>query len=644
MCYNFFKLRFKQDQQTKASEPERMAILNLGENIKITPEIVNKACSLAVGAHNFADEPYILENIRGSPDLVIFVFPGNWSVNDWYAGESFGEIKINLELFPSLRSIGIDEHAKVNKTFLQRFDDKVLRNSDFQNKVQKAVTEKKQILFTGHSAGGSIANLATIWFLEKYLRSESPNNYKISPFSPLCVTFGCPLTGNHIFSHALRRENWARYFIHFVMRYDIVPRILLAPVSSIKLEFQKVLQFLNEKSINLAHASINNFDASNFYMKVMKNASSVASYAACNLMGNTNLLLETVTNFIPLSPYKPFGTYVLCTGNGKLVILRNPDAVLQLLFYSSQLCKEEECTDVAQRTLHQHFGYESELQDSFQMLNEVYLEPLEQLPLSTESTSDIATINATLNDLGLSTRARLCLRAAGELEKRKIGNKDNIDLKKPDIEKAMKYLLEDYQLNCGHRGLGCYDAFKLQESSKDFDANVKRLELAGIWDEIIEMLKRYELPDAFEGQNDWIVLGTRYRRLVEPLDIANYYRHLKNEDTGAYMDRGRPKRYKFTQRWFENAKRMPAESSWESCFWAKVEELRIKTSNAGGLAQVKVKEEVLKLEEQVQKWIKGGGGELSRDVFLEKSTFMKWWNTLPEEHKSKSCIKNVKDS
>ena len=118
--------------------------------------------------------------------------------------------------------------------------------------VQKAVKENKQILFIGHSSGGSIANLATIWFLEKYLRSDSPDNYKISPSSPLCVTFGCPLTGNHIFSHALRRENWARYFIHFVMRYDIVPRILLAPISSIKLEFQKVFEFLNAKSVNLA--------------------------------------------------------------------------------------------------------------------------------------------------------------------------------------------------------------------------------------------------------------------------------------------------------------------------------------------------------------------------------------------------------
>ena len=85
---HFFKRRFKQDQQTKASEPKRMAILNLGENIQINPEIVNKACSVAVGAHNSADKPYNLQIIRGSPDLVIFGFPGNWSVNDWYAEES----------------------------------------------------------------------------------------------------------------------------------------------------------------------------------------------------------------------------------------------------------------------------------------------------------------------------------------------------------------------------------------------------------------------------------------------------------------------------------------------------------------------------------------------------------------------------
>ena len=270
---------------------------------------------------------------------------------------------------------------------------------DYIIQVEKAKNEKKQIVFTGHSTGGSIATLATIWFLEKYWRSDA------SAVSPLCLTFGCPLTGDHIFSHALRREKWASYFIHFVMRYDIVPRILLAPFSSIKQEFQPILEFLNPKS---SHASTNTPpEALNFYTNVMKNASSVASHAACKLMGNTNLLLETMTNFTALSPYKPFGTFVFCTGNKKLVILSNPDAVLQLLFYSSQLNNEAECPDVAQRSLQQHFSYGNELKDCFTKLDAdhaVLLESLEKLPLSADSTttsSDITPINAALKGLGL---------------------------------------------------------------------------------------------------------------------------------------------------------------------------------------------------------------------------------------------------
>ena len=267
---------------------------------------------------------------------------------------------------------------------------------DYIIQVEKANNEKKQIVFTGHSTGGSVATLATIWFLEKYWRSDA------SAASPLCLTFGCPLIGNHIFSHALRREKWAPYFIHFVMRYDIVPRILLAPILSIKHEFQPILQFLNPKS---THASTNTPpEASNFYANVMKNASSMASHAACKLIGNTNLLSETMTNFTTLSPYKPFGTFVFCTGNRKLVILSNPDAILQLLSYSSQLDNEAECPDVAQRRLQQHFGYGNELKDCFNKLDAVLLESLETLPLSADSTttsSDITTINAALKDLGL---------------------------------------------------------------------------------------------------------------------------------------------------------------------------------------------------------------------------------------------------
>ena len=65
--------------------------------------------------------------------------------------------------------------------------------------------------------------------------------------------------------------------------------------------------------------------------------------------------------------------------------------------------------------------------------------------------------------------------------------------------------------------------------------NVSRLELTGIWNEINEMLKEFQLPDDIEEKPEFIELGTIYHRLVKPLDIANFYRHSKDKDkeTGA---------------------------------------------------------------------------------------------------------------
>lgn len=224
-----------------------------------------------------------------------------------------------------------------------------------------------------------------------------------------------------------------------------------------------------------------------------------------------------------------------------------------------------------------------------------------------------------------STAARLCLLAAGESEKQKQKNLDKIDSKKPELEKIL-IELERYRDTCKDQKVGYYDAFKLQKSQNDFKANIKRLELAGIWDEIVEMLKRYELPDQFEGEKEWLELGTRYRRLVEPLDIANYYRHSKNDDTGPYMVKGRPRRYRYTQRWREHEERMPTGFSGESCFLAEVEELRTRTVN--GISS----NQILNLLRQVEEWSRRN--ELGKDVFLEESTFVKWWKSLPLQHRS----------
>ncbi|KAB1209904.1 hypothetical protein CJ030_MR6G029294 [Morella rubra] len=615
--------------------------------IGMREELIIKACSSAMNAHR-SPQGYILEEIPSSSDhTFLFSFRGSWSATDWFAHKPFGETDIKLDKFPSLRSIGnifknkfrnyirMNEPMQALKHVHMGSKDDLDATSKYiiqvemaveeneqgcqKKKKQRAVMGKRQVVFTGHSAGGPMAILATLWFLERAWKTK---------ISPLCVTFGCPLTGDHIFSHALVRENWASCFKHFVMRYDIVPRMLLAPITSIEQSISTILHFFETRPRGITE------EASDFYETVMRNASAVASHAACKLMGNTNLLVETVTSFIPLSPYKPFGTYIFCTGNGSLVVLSNPDAVLQLLFYSCQLGSETEGTEIAHRSLEQHLGYENELQDSLQMqvVHDVGLTELANLPLSGGD-------NSALNDLGLSTGARLCLRAAAELEKRKQRNKAYFRMpswtresletkpisKKDEMKKAMQ-VLDDYRKMTAVRNVGYYDAFKLQKTADDFNANVKRLELAGIWDEIIEMLKRYELPDGFERDGEWIKLGTRYRRLVEPLDIANYYRHSKNEDTGPYTIRGRPKRYRYTQRWREHAERMVPGSSGESHFWADVEELRL---NKDGFE--KVKDEVLELENNLLKWV--NGKDLDEDVLLEESTFVKWWKTLPIQHK-----------
>ncbi|KAK7411515.1 hypothetical protein VNO78_02949 [Psophocarpus tetragonolobus] len=603
-------------------------------------EVIEKAFSGSLKAHKLSDKPYLIEKInRNDPAEVIFYFPGSGAVRDWYSQpqKNFGETTIDLDLFRSLRSIGSDEAASVNEAFLKRFKEILSAKPSLADEVEKAMSKKKQIVFAGHSSGGAMASLATLWTLEKY---QTPKSHGGIP--PLCVTFGSPLVGNHIFSHATRRENWTGYFHHYVMRYDIVPRVLLAPLSSLDQAFEQISQSFNPKSKTFMNYSLrgdNEKVTSDFYFAIMSNAATVTSHAASKLMGSTETTLETLANFIPLSPYKPFGTYHFCTGNAKQIVITNPDAVLQVLFFSAQLNTEEEEIQVSSKSLRDHTNYGTELQQKNVVVH-LEQQDLLKLPLSDDGASGhIDVISTALNDLNLSPRARLCLRAAAELELRKSGNEKYFEEKKELFERKMKEL-QQYKEFWLHQKVGFYDGFREHKKSEDFKANVTRLELAGVLDEMMEKVRNYELPDEFEGKDEWIILGNKVRELKEPLDIANYYRHGRHyEDASAsYMVKGRPKRYRYPQRWLEHKKRTQFEPLSPSCFWAEVEELRYHTSKSGASFQ-DVKERVEKLEAQIKAW--NANNELAKDVFLEGSTLVKWWRTLPPEHKQQSCIQDL---
>ncbi|KAK1573037.1 hypothetical protein Q3G72_009710 [Acer saccharum] len=79
---------------------------------------------------------------------------------------------------------------------------------------------------------------------------------------------------------------------------------------------------------------------------------------------------------------------------------------------------------------------------------------------------------------------------------------------------------------------------------------MNRMKLGIFWDHVIEMLENNHLPHDFHMRAKWVNASQFYMLLVEPLDIANYYRDGKSH----YMQNGRERRYNIFYRWWKERK------------------------------------------------------------------------------------------
>ncbi|CAF2074297.1 unnamed protein product [Brassica oleracea] len=262
-------------------------------------------------------------HIEVEGDTVIFAFKQSFLVKDWFDPENaspFEETKMNREQFPCMRSIGNDVNATVNEAFLKNL--KLLVSTSFPHSVKTVVDSMRsqRIVFTGHSSG-----------------------------EPLCLTFGAPLVGDYVFKHALGRENWSRFIVNFVTRFDIVPRIMLARKASTKQALPYALSQLGRRAGNQG----NDQSTTGFFAMVMKDTATVAHQAVCKLIGNGEPFLKTLSSFLELSPYRPAGTFVFSTGT-RLVSVSNSDAILQILLYSSQSNNEQELSLRPHQSIRDH--------------------------------------------------------------------------------------------------------------------------------------------------------------------------------------------------------------------------------------------------------------------------------------------------
>ncbi|KAK4393728.1 Lipase-like PAD4 [Sesamum angolense] len=430
-------------------------------------------------------------------------------------------------------------------------------SQNFQNKILEVLNSSKSVVFTGHSLGGALASLSALWLLS-ITQNISPS------IDILCITYGSPMLGNESFSQAILQERWGGNFCHVVAQHDIVPRLLFAPASPFVAHLRALFEFWQ-----LSMSSL-----------VFKQLASQLSYE-----NNAELLDKVLACVEERSrsgcdggggrSFWPFGSYMFCTENGA-ICLDNRMAIVKLLYLMLAKGSAESC-------VYDHLMYEDYVgKVCWQFLQR---KSSAELPYFPESSSEVG-IALALQSSGIASQvtislqlrykdfvkfitadacfgqepaygtARNCLAMA-----RKLGCKRNLNSAKMAVSLSkispLRAQIEWYKAFCDSSDdqLGYYDWFKRRTASKrGSKVNMNRIRLGQFWDELINMLETNQLTHDFHKLPKYVNASHFYKLLVEPLEIAEYYRTGMHKKKGHYIEHGREKRFRIFDKWWRDRK------------------------------------------------------------------------------------------
>ncbi|KAJ4953490.1 hypothetical protein NE237_030322 [Protea cynaroides] len=503
-----------------------------------------------------------------------------------------------------------EDPAMVHSWFLHIFLN-IFHSPIFHNQMLTVMNRSKAVIVTGHSIGGTTASLAALWLLS-YLQTIS------SPISVLCITFGSPLLGNESLLKAILRERWGGKFCHVVSKDDLVPRLLFAPLTSITPQLNYLLQLwqFSTTSPQLGQPSmqLSEEDKIEFYHYILSHVAEAEREGSMKC------------------PYKPFGSYLLCSEKGA-VCVENATAVVQMLHLMFT-------TSSVNSMIDDHLKYGDVVAKiSQQFLKSRSFTEGVLLPGSSYEVGILLALEASdiVNQDSVAERAKECLKMAKQMGRRPNLNCANLanSLAKVNPYRAE---IEWYKSQCDESEdqMGYYDSFKLRGASKRISKiNMNRFKLAGFWDKVIYLLETNQLPHDFPIQAKWVMGSLFYRLLVEPLDIAEYYRTDMHRIKGHYLMHGRERRYVIFERWWMNRKKGTEDNknrskyaglTQDSCFWARVEEAKDCLENA------KIETDTSKLAqlwENMKQFELYASGliekkEVSKDVVAKNSSYSLW--------------------
>ncbi|KAK3227528.1 hypothetical protein Dsin_007390 [Dipteronia sinensis] len=432
----------------------------------------------------------------------------------------------------------------IHKAAVTLFSSLLDQLSNLKNQISNSVP----LIVTGHSVGGSVASLFTLWLLESMNLADAKR--------VLCITFGAPLIGDKGLQQAISRNSKRNScFLHVAANQDLVPRLFVS--------------------------------------------GSVA--------------------------YQPFGTYLLCSESGYTCI-EDPEEVSQLLLaVGSETARNQ--NPYVELEIFKYTETVKHVEDLVIYQGILKLGEAKVLPLraSTILQLDAIGIKRTQQPLIENMERREQFRAF------KLKNAFDPGKKLNKMKEDMANL-EWYKKTSMFEKEGYYDSYKHKRFPKDNDAIKFKKRLNQYWKKVVEEAEIMPQKENAPLGITWLYGGTNYRRMVEPLDIADYYsKGLKN-----YKADGRSEHFKKLEEWLkvdalttkpDNRKKLNVSNSLteDSCFWERVEEALMlckSLRNGEGDRELTIMN-LVTFEEYVMEQIKNYA--VSPEIFLDRSSFMRWW-------------------
>ncbi|XP_060958170.1 senescence-associated carboxylesterase 101 [Cannabis sativa] len=341
---------------------------------------------------------------------------------------------------------------------------------------------------------------------------------------------------------------------------------------------------------------------------------------------------------------KPFGTFLLCSESG-CSCFEDPETISHLLVETAP--SQEAANRNPFQEMQHLFDYEK-------ILNRLRSKAFCKLNSDADSASNPfkASIITQLSAIGITTTQpqhdnqlkidELAEKMEKQQRKFLMGrNKSLIMLKKlPAIKKYMAQI-EWYKYWAKDKEIGYYDSYKKKLFKADMDVEEFRKKLTNYWIDMVEEEEKKPHKGLF-GSKRFLFAATNYRRMVEPLHIAKYYK----KDGRNYEEEGRDRHLILLEQWQKGSKEQkntPNDKkkklindslTEDSCFWAKVEESilicrLLKETESSSVEEKKSCKEKLKLfEDYVFDLLKNYA--VSPEIFLKGSSFSLWWKDYKE--------------